>query len=90
MNSLVREINPRGMYEKFCREFSTYAATGDYSSILRVYNQKSMVPRSNVGTLCGLSGSKESYVQSVLSILKTDLPEAAQIRMAIRRCFGIA
>ena len=89
MNSLVREINPRGLYERFCREFSKYAATGDYSSILRVYNQKSMVPRSNVGTLCGLAGSKDAYVQAVLSILKTDLPDADQIRMAIRRCFGI-
>ena len=89
MNSLVKEINPRGLYEQFCREFSSYAANEDYASILKVYNQKSMVPRSNVSTLCGLSGSKEAYVQTILSILKTDLPDAERIRRAIHRCFGI-
>lgn len=90
MNSLVKEINPRGLYERFCREFSQYAADEDYTSILRVYNQKSMVPRSNVSSLCGLSGSKEAYVQAILSILKTDLPDADRIRKAIRVCFGIS
>ncbi len=90
MNSLVKEINPRGLYEQFCREFSKYAADGDYSSILRVYNQKSMVPRSNVNGLCGLSGSKDAYVQAIIAILKTDTSDADRIREAIIRCFGIA
>lgn len=89
MNSLVKEINPRGLYEGFCREFSQYVADEDYASILRVYNQKSMIPRSNVSGLCGLSGSKDAYVQAVLSILKSDLPDAARIRSAIRHCFGL-
>ncbi len=90
MQSLVKEINPRGMYEKFCREFSQIAALEDYNSILRVYNQKAMVPRSNVGDLCGLPGSKDAYVQAILAILKTDRPEAATIRRAIMTCFGVA
>ncbi len=88
MQNLVNEINPRGLYEQFCRRFSQMAALEDYAGILRVYNQKSMVPRSNVGQLCGLSGSKEAYVQAVLSILKSDGREAATIRRAITRCFG--
>lgn len=89
MNSLVREINPRGLYESFCREFSRYVADEDYASILRVYNQKSMIPRSNVSGLCGLSGSKDAYVQAILSILKGNSPDALRIREAIRRCFGL-
>lgn len=89
MNSLVKEINPRGLYEKFCREFSRYAAEEDYSSILRVYNQKSMVPKSNVSGLCGLSGSKDAYVQAIISILKTEHPAAERIRNAIIKCFGL-
>ncbi len=88
MQNLVNEINPRGLYEQFCRMFSQMAALEDYAGILRVYNQKSMVPRSNVGQLCGLSGSKEAYVQAVLSVLKSDGREAATIRRAITRCFG--
>ena len=89
MQNLVREINPRGLYEQFCREFSRYASTDDYDAILRVYNQKSMVPNSNVGSLCGLAGSKDAYVQAILGVLKTDGPEAARIRGAIMRCFGL-
>lgn len=88
MQNLVKEINPRGLYEQFCRKFSQLAALGDYAGILRVYNQKSMVPRSNVGQLCGLPGSKEAYVQAVLSVLKSDGREAQSIRRAITRCFG--
>ncbi|MDE6527512.1 MAG: DUF4435 domain-containing protein, partial [Muribaculaceae bacterium] len=88
MQHLVKEINPRGLYEQFCRRFSQIAALEDYAGILRVYNQKSMVPRSNVGQLCGLSGSKDAYVQAVLAVLKSDGPEAHAIRSAITRCFG--
>lgn len=88
MQNLVIEINPRGLYEQFCRRFSQIAALEDYAEILRVYNQKSMVPRSNVGQLCGLSGSKDAYVQAVLSVLKSNGREAEAIRDAITRCFG--
>lgn len=89
MQGLVREINPRGMYEDFCRKFSRIAAMEDYAAILRVYNQKSMVPRSNIGQLCGLPGNKEAYVQAVLAVLKSDGPEAVAIRDAIKDCFGL-
>lgn len=89
MQNLVNEINPRGLYEHFCREFSQYAALEDYQSILRVYNQKSMVPNSNVGPMCGLSGNKDAYVQTILTILKSDRKEASQIRNAVIRCFGL-
>ncbi len=88
MQGLVREINPRGLYEDLCRRFSRIAADGDYAAILRVYNQKSMVPRSSVGQLCGLAGNKDAYVQAVLSALKSEGAEAAAIRDAIMDCFG--
>ena len=55
--------------------------------MLRVYNQKSMVPGSNVGGLCGLKGSRDAYVDAIINILKTDRKEARQIRAAIRRAF---
>lgn len=88
MQSLMHEINPRGLYESFCREFSRYKAEGDYPAVLRVYNQKSMLPASNVAGLCGLK-SKEEYIDTILKILRTDRPEAQRIRNAVRRCFNI-
>lgn len=89
INDLAREINPRGMYEEFCRDFHRYADTGDYQSVLRVYNQKSMLVTSNVASLCGLS-NKDHYIKSVIGILKSNGRDAARIRRAVIRCFGIA
>ncbi len=83
MTDLVDEINPRAIYEQFCREFSGYLNQGDYASVLRVYNQKSMVGQSNVGPLTG-TGDKRGYLTAVLNILKTTGPAADRIRTAIR------
>ncbi len=91
LNDLVKEINPRGIYEQLCREFRRYVAEGDYDSILRVYNRKSMIPESNVGRHCGLShGDKNYYINVILNILRTPgSPEADRITRAIRKCLGI-
>lgn len=88
VKNIVYEIKPRALYEQFCRDFNSYLASGDYRSVLRVYNQKSMVPQSNVAQLCGLQG-KDAYVNNIISILRKNTPEAAQIREAVARCFGI-
>ncbi|MCM1021705.1 MAG: DUF4435 domain-containing protein [Muribaculum sp.] len=88
VKNIVYEIQPRALYEKFCREFSGYLADGDYKSVLRVYNQKSMVPQSNVAQLCGLQG-KDSYINDIIGILKRNSREAAMIRSAVAACFGL-
>ncbi|MDE6282611.1 MAG: DUF4435 domain-containing protein [Muribaculaceae bacterium] len=86
---LAKELNPRGLYEKLCREFSNYVNHEDYASILKVYNQKSMLPNSNVSTLCGLNGSKEAYVAAIITILRHDSEPSRRMRRAIIRCFGL-
>ena len=88
IRNIVYEIRPRELYEKFCREFNGYVSRGDYASVLRVYNQKSMIPGSNVAGLCGLT-NKNAYIQDVIDILKVNGPDADRIRKAITRCFGI-
>ncbi|MCM1071362.1 MAG: DUF4435 domain-containing protein [[Clostridium] fimetarium] len=89
LHSLVREVNARGLYERLCREFSIAAQTGDYAAVLKVYNQKSMVPGSNVANLCGLNGSKRAYIDTILTILRSNTSQAERIRRAITRCFGL-
>ena len=88
MQSLVYEINPRGMYEDFCRQFRKYVDSGDYAGVLKVYNQKSMIPGSNVPALCGLA-SKEDYVKAIIDALREDGRDAARIRKAVVHCFGL-
>ena len=83
INSLTGEINPRGLYEQFRREFRGYHAAGDYESVLRVYNNKSMLPGCNVAGLCGL-GNKEEYIAAVMKLLSTDSVRARAIREAVR------
>lgn len=89
LTGLVKEINPRGIYEGLCQEFHRYAESADYRSILKVYNQKTMIQGSNVAALCGLRGSRDEYVKTVIGILKSGGPHADRIRRAIARAFGI-
>jgi ABC-type branched-subunit amino acid transport system ATPase component len=88
MSDLVNEINPRGLYENICRQFHSYVESGDYRQVLRVFNQKTMLPESNVAGLCGLS-SKEDYINTVLKILRADGEGAQVIRHAVKDCFGL-
>lgn len=88
LRSLPDEINAIGLYEKFCRDFRRYVESSDYPSVLRVYNQKSMLPASNVAGLCGLK-DKTDYVNTILKILSREQEGAERIRRAVKRCFGL-
>ncbi|MBR5332867.1 MAG: DUF4435 domain-containing protein [Muribaculaceae bacterium] len=88
INDLVKEINPRGMYDAFCREFHGYVSSGDYQNVLRVFNRKSMIPSSNVSNLCGLT-NKEAYIRAIINILKENGKDAQRIRRAVIKCFGL-
>lgn len=83
MADLVHEINPRAIYEQFCRDFHGYLRDDDYESVLRVYNQKSMLSQSNVGSLTGC-GDHRAYIAAVLNILKSRTRHADRIRAALR------
>lgn len=89
LSGLAKELNPRGLYEQLCREFSRWTKEENYAEILKVYNQKSMLPSSNVSLLCGLNGSKESYIDCIISMLRRDPSPSNRIRRAITCCFGI-
>ena len=90
MHDLVDEINPRGLYEGFCREFRRFVAEEDYASILRVYNRKTMLSSSNVASICGVQGNKNGYLGAVTDLLRAGGKPAERIRLAVRRCFGLS
>lgn len=87
LDELMHEMSPRATYENFCRTFTSYLNSGDYASVLRVYNQKSMLPGSNVSGLCGLSAGKTAYIDAIIKILHTNTSEADQIRQSISVAF---
>lgn len=88
IETLTHDIDTHALYNAICQEFKEYIANGDYNSILRVYNQKGMLPQSKITHLCGLA-NKEKYLSFVLSILKENRDDARVIRTAIQHCFGI-
>ena len=87
MVDLVKEIDPRSMYEQLCRDFHGYVHKGDYMMVLKVFNQKQMVGHSNVVGLCGLT-HRDDYLRTILTMLKSDAPGADRIRDAVKSCFG--
>ncbi len=87
LSGLLDEINPRRIYEGFCRDFSRYLEAGDYAAVLRVYNQKSILSSTNVAQMCGFK-NKENYINGILDVLHGNGPEAATVRAAVRRCLG--
>lgn len=88
VSGLLRELNPRGVYDNLCAEFQRYAEKELYGEILKVYNQKSMLSNCNVAQLCGYA-NKDRYIDAVVSLLAGNLPESAKIRKALRKALGI-
>lgn len=90
INDLCHSINPRGIYEQYCREFRSYINEGDYNAVLKVYNRKTMISESHVARACGLrNDDMKSYIRAILTILKEDGLDATEIRDAIRSTFNL-
>lgn len=92
LNERVEEIHERiqtdVIYRHIKQTFQSYIDTADYESILRVYNQKGMLPQSRLCQLCGIS-TKEHYLEFILSILQEGKEDAEIIRKAIKRSLGM-
>lgn len=84
---LLSELNPRQVYNDHCAEFEKYVHTGDYPSILRVYNQKSVLSNCNVAQLCGYA-NKDRYIDGVIALMNRPGEYGETIRAALRRALN--
>lgn len=87
VEALRESIHVHAIYSELKADFLRYAEEGDYRSILRVYNQKGMLPQSRLCNLLGIN-NKESYLNLILSILKENKDDADAIRTAIKEALG--
>ena len=94
LDHLGQEIRPRAIYEGLCRDFNRYVQEGDYRSVLRVYNQKTMLVQSNVAQ-CGCQ-NKDEYIKSIFTILQRDnatpppsAPPSSSVSRLIRRPYRL-
>ena len=87
VENIYETIHVESIYNELKKQFTHYADTGNYQEILRVYNQKGMLPQSQLCKICGIN-NKESYLNLILSILKENKEDAHIIRTAIKECLG--
>lgn len=87
VESIQENVHVGEIYNGIKEKFIQYADTGDYKNILRVYNQKGMLPQSRLCNICGIS-NKESYLNLILSILKENKEDAETIRTSIKESLG--
>jgi len=87
IENIQNNVHVNEIYDKIKRDFTQYAEEGDYNNILRVYNQKGVLPQCRLCSLCGLN-NKESYLNLVLSILKENEEDAEIIRDTIKESLG--
>lgn len=87
VESIRRTVNVEEIYREIKVKFTHYIKISDYKSLLRVYNQKGMLPQSRLCNICGIS-NKESYLNLILSILKENKEDAKAIREAIKESLG--
>ena len=88
IRTLTAECTPRKLYNDLCNKFSTYVSERRYNRILRVYNQKSMLPNCGVVQLCGFA-NKDKYLKYILSILREESDDATNLRQAMRQVVGL-
>lgn len=84
---IEQNIHVYEIYEEIKTEFETYISSANYPQILRVYNQKGMLPQSRLCSIIGIN-NKESYLNLILSILKENKEDAVAIRLAIKESLG--
>lgn len=91
ISELMLTVNPRGVYEGILGQFRGYLDGGDYASVLKVFNHKSMLAETHVSEITGAGGDdKRRYIETVLEMLRqTDTAEAYAIRSSIRGAFRL-
>lgn len=87
VDAIRENIHVYDIYNRLHQKFASFVEEKSYADILRVYNQKGMLPQSRVCNLCGIN-NKESYLDLILSILKEDKEDALIIRTAIKVSLG--
>lgn len=88
LRSLVDKLRPRDYYNQLREEFRTMLVEGDYCGVLRVFNHKPMLADCGVAQMLGYK-NKEDYITGVINTLKGSGRLAEELRLAVKRCFGL-
>lgn len=70
LSSFWSGFNVEEIYNAVLSDFQKLIDLKDYEGILKVFNNKGIVPNSQVVTLCDLSTKNEAYLNYVIGLLK--------------------
>lgn len=83
IRQLIYKLDPRGHYNRLCKEFRQLADRQDYYGVLRVFNHKPMLAACDVHGQLGYK-SPADYISGVLAVLKEQSDDARRIRESVK------
>jgi hypothetical protein len=75
--------NLSGIYKNFQNRFKKMVEEKNYEEILRVFNNKGIITRSDVLSLCNINSGTESYLRFIIDIVRQDNEESDIIKKAV-------
>lgn len=82
LRDIIAQMELPKAYKNLLAEFEGYVRSGDYGSILRVFNYKPMLSETGLVQLLGFD-NRDSFITGVLNVLKSGGPGARSIRDGI-------
>lgn len=77
------EKNFSNIYNKFLHQFKTMIKEENYQAILQVFNNKGIIARSNVISLCNIIPRTNYYLHKIIDIMKENNEDSEIIKQAI-------
>ena len=72
-----------GIYNHFTYHFQQLINNDDYQGILQVFNNKSLINRSEICSICNLKCGNKNLLNYILEILKKDDDDSEIIKKAV-------
>ena len=83
INELFTSVDKEKLYEETRTEFETVISSGDYNTVLRLFNfKKALIPNSKVCDLIGIR-DKDEYLNLVITLLKRNDSVSDSMKKAI-------
>ena len=77
-------FNVKDIYTEILSDFQRLIDSENYNEILKVFNNKGLIPNSKVINLCDLSDKNDAYLNFIIGILKQNNDKSERIKQAVK------
>lgn len=85
LTSFWNGFNVKNIYDEVLKEFQELIDSENYEGILKVFNNKGIIQKSQVIALCDLSTKKDAYLNYIIGLLKKDNDSSDNIKTAVKK-----